>query len=58
MVNFQSNSVAKQVTGIGKNAYKEGQFHVIELTMNNQLKAFDINLNVQNINGMTPLYGY
>ena len=32
-------------------ACKEGQFDVVELIVNNQ---FSINLNAQNVNGMTP----
>ena len=40
-------------------ACKEGQFDVVELTLD-----FNINLNAQNVNGMTPfdlavhMYGY
>ena len=34
-------------------AYKEGQFDVVELIVNNQFKAFIINLNAQHVNGMT-----
>ena len=32
--------------------YKEGQFDVIELMV--KFKAFNINLNAQHVNGMTP----
>ena len=35
-------------------AYKEGQFDVVELMVNNQFRAFSINLNTQHVNGMTP----
>ena len=35
-------------------ASKEGQFNVVELTVNDQFKTFSINLNAQNVNGMTP----
>ena len=35
-------------------ASKEGQFDVVELTVNDQFKAFSINLNAQYMNGMTP----
>ena len=35
-------------------ASKEGQFDVVELTVNDQFKAFSINLNALNVNGMTP----
>ena len=35
-------------------ACKEGQFDVVELMVNNQSKTFSINLNAQNVNGMTP----
>ena len=34
-------------------ARKEGQFDVVELMVNNQFKAFRINLNAQYVNGMT-----
>ena len=34
-------------------ACKEGQFDVVELMLNNQFKAFSINLNAQHVNGMT-----
>ena len=45
-------------------ACKKGQFDIVELLVNNQFKACSINLNTQNVNGMTPfdlalkLYGY
>ena len=45
-------------------ACKEGQFDVVELMLNNQFKAFSINLNTRHVNGMTPFdlpvhfYGY
>ena len=43
-------------------ACKLGQFDVVqlELMVNNQFKAFIINLNARHVNGMTPfdLYGY
>ena len=45
-------------------ACKEGQFEVVELVVNDQFKTFSINLNAQNVNGMTPFdlavhtYGY
>ena len=32
---------------------KEGQFDIVELIVNNQLKTFGINLNAQHDNGMT-----
>ena len=35
-------------------ACKEGQFDVVELMENDQFKTFTINLNAQNVNGMTP----
>ena len=35
-------------------AGKKGQFYVVQLMVNNQFKAFSINLNAQNVNGMTP----
>ena len=35
-------------------ASKEGQFDVVKLMVNDQLKAFSINLNALNVNGMTP----
>ena len=35
-------------------AWKEGQFDVVELMVNDQFKAFSINLNAQRVNGMTP----
>ena len=34
-------------------AYKEGQFDVVELMVNNQFKALSINLNAPHMNGMT-----
>ena len=34
---------------------KEGQFDVVDLMINNQFKAFGINLNTQHVNGLTPL---
>ena len=45
-------------------AYKEGQFDVVELMLNDQFKTFGNNLNAQHMNGMTPfdfvvhMYGY
>ena len=45
-------------------ACKEGQFDVVELIVNDQLKIFSINLNAQHVNEMTPfdlavhMYGY
>ena len=36
-------------------AYKEGQFDVVELMVNDQFKTFRINLNAQHVIGMTPL---
>lgn len=45
-------------------ACKKGQFDIVELLVNNKFKACSINLNTQNVNGMTPfdlavkLYGY
>ena len=45
-------------------ACKKGQFDVVKLMVNNQFKAFSINLNTQQVNGMTPfdlavhMYGY
>ena len=35
-------------------ACKEGQFDVVELMVNDQIKTFSINLNAQQVNGMTP----
>ena len=32
---------------------KEGQVHVVELMVTNQLKAFSINVNAKHVNGMT-----
>ena len=32
--------------------YKEGQSDVVELIVNNQFKAFIVNLNAQHVNGM------
>ena len=34
-------------------ACKEGQFHVVELMVNNQSRIFSIKLNTQHVNGMT-----
>ena len=34
-------------------AFKEGQFNVVELMVNDQFKTFSINLNAQHVNGMT-----
>ena len=34
-------------------AYKEGQFDVVKLMVNNQFKAFSINLNAQHVKGLT-----
>ena len=34
-------------------ACKEGQFDIVELMVNNQFRAFSINLNTQHVNGMT-----
>ena len=45
-------------------AATKGQFDVVELMVNNQFKAFRINLNAKHVNGMTPfnlavhMYGY
>ena len=45
-------------------AWKEGQFEVVELMVNDQFKSFSINLNAQHVYGMTPfdsavhMYGY
>ena len=45
-------------------AYKEGQFDVVDLMVNDQFKILSINLNAQHVNGMTPYdlavhkYGY
>ena len=46
-------------------ACKEGQFDMVELIVNDQFKTYSINLNAQNVNGMTPfdlfvhgVYGY
>ena len=36
-------------------ACKEGQFDVVQLMVNDQFKAFSINLNAQHVKGMTPL---
>ena len=35
-------------------ACKEGQFDVVELIVNDQVKTFSINLNAQHVNRMTP----
>ena len=35
-------------------ACKKGQFDNVEMMVNNQFKAFSINLNAQHVNGMTP----
>ena len=35
-------------------ACKEGQFDVVELMVDDQFKTFNINLNAQHVNGMTP----
>ena len=35
-------------------AYKEGQFDVVELMVNDQFNTFSINLNAEHVNGMTP----
>ena len=35
-------------------AYKEGQFDVVKLMVNDQFKTSSINLNAQQVNGMTP----
>ena len=37
-------------------ACREGQFDVVELILNYQFKDFTINLNAQNVNGMTHFY--
>ena len=34
-------------------ACRKGQFDVVELMVNDQFKAITINLNAQNVNGMT-----
>ena len=34
-------------------ACKEGQFDVVELMVNDQFKTFSINLNAQDVNGLT-----
>ena len=34
-------------------AGKKGQFDVVEIMVNNKLKAFGIDLNAQHVNGMT-----
>ena len=34
-------------------ARKEGQFDVVELMVNNQFKAFSINLNARHVDGIT-----
>ena len=45
-------------------ACKEGQFDVVELMVNDQVKTFSIHSNAQHVNGMTPfdlaahMYGY
>ena len=33
---------------------EEGQFDVVELMVNDQFQAYNINLNGQHVNGMTP----
>ena len=38
-------------------ACKKGQFDVVELMVNDQFKTFSIDLNAQQVNGMTS-YGY
>ena len=35
-------------------ACKKGQFDIVKLMVNNQFKAYSINLNTQHVNGMTP----
>ena len=35
-------------------ACKEGQFDVVKLMLNDQFKTFNINLNAQHVDGMTP----
>ena len=35
-------------------ACKEGQFDVVQLMVNDQFKTFNINLNAQHVNGITP----
>ena len=35
-------------------ACKKGQFDNVEMMVNNQFRAFSINLNAQHVNGMTP----
>ena len=35
-------------------ACKEGQFDVVELMVNDQIQTLSINLNAQQVNGMTP----
>ena len=37
-------------------ACKEGQYNVVELMVNDQFKTFNINLNVQHVNELTPFY--
>ena len=39
-------------------ACKEGEFDVVKLMVNDQFKAFSINLNAQHVNGMTPFDSY
>ena len=34
-------------------ACNEGQFDAVQLMLNNQFKVFSINLNAENMNGMT-----
>ena len=35
-------------------ACKKGQFDVVKLMVDDHFKTFSINLNTQNLNGMTP----
>ena len=35
-------------------AFKEGQFDVVELMVNDKVKTFGTNLNAQHVNGTTP----
>ena len=35
-------------------ACRKGQFDVVELMVNDQIKTFNINLNAQHVNGRTP----
>ena len=54
LCDFQSNNHTQWKTPFYM-ACKEGQFDVVELMGNDQINVFSINLNVQHVNGMTPV---